>query len=262
MIGVPLLLAAAAAAPLQPNGNWSVAFEDSMCLASRKFGPNGDTTLLLRPSPLNETLELTVRQPSKDRHVVLDGKASVANSYTGTATPASYMSFVARSGDRSIVVQTNQSVLEGLADEGALTVETERDGTTSFSMRQVSRLMPVIADCKRKVAVRWGVPAGELDSIARRAEPIGDRARWISVQDYPDDALRKHQSGTNLIVWTIGLDGRASDCRVIVSSGVPSLDRASCSAIARRARYRPAKDKAGNDVVSHDGRRTNWITPS
>jgi periplasmic protein TonB len=75
----------------------------------------------------------------------------------------------------------------------------------------------------------------------------------IREQDYPREAERLHQSGRVHIRFTVGVNGRVSDCRVTRSSGSPSLDEATCRLILKRFRYEPSRDAAGRafaDVVT------------
>jgi protein TonB len=45
---------------------------------------------------------------------------------------------------------------------------------------------------------------------------------------------------------TVGIDGRARDCVPVVSSGDRSIDARSCTLMAQRARYAPARDRDGH----------------
>ncbi|MBW8784144.1 MAG: energy transducer TonB [Novosphingobium sp.] len=79
----------------------------------------------------------------------------------------------------------------------------------------------------------------------------------IRESDYPRDAARLHQSGRVHIRFTVGVNGRVSDCTVTRSSGSPSLDATTCRLIMQRFRYEPSRDAAGRpypDVVEgvHD----------
>jgi len=262
MIGTALLLAAASA-PLQPNGNWTVAYESSMCLASRKFGAAEQVTLMLRPSPLGDNLEVTfVADGSKERRVVWDGQASLIVEPGGRAFEASYKAWRSQSlGGRAIILYSDQALLDLLTDDGSLTLSAPKEPALSVSTRHLTRLKPVIADCKRKVAQHWGVDLAEFDRMSVPAKPADEPVRWVRVSDYPEDALRKGQSGVSTLLWTIGTDGTVIDCKVIASSGVDSLDRAGCRAITERARYSPALDKTGKPMISHGMRRVMWIGP-
>ena len=79
--------------------------------------------------------------------------------------------------------------------------------------------------------------------------------------DYPLDALNKHEQGVVLTDLTIGTDGRVSDCKVLVSPGSPTLDAATCSAFLTRARFDPERDNRGNPKQSHARAKITWVIP-
>jgi TonB family protein len=266
MIWIALLTAASAQTPppLQPNGSWTVAYEESMCLASRRFGPGGEVMLHLRPSPLNDdNAEITfILTGSKNRAVVFEGKGVVTLQPGDQRIESTYKAWRSPSaGGRAIIVYADQDVMGRTNDGGSLSFTAPKETAISLSMRQIEKLKPVIEDCKKTVARHWGVDTAALERIAEPARPEVEPVRWVNTNDYPDDALRKGQSGVTTLLWTIGTDGRVADCKIIASSGVPSLDRASCSAITKRARYVPARDKSGQPVVSYGTRRIMWIVP-
>jgi len=68
----------------------------------------------------------------------------------------------------------------------------------------------------------------------------------IRADDYPVQALRNGEQGTVYYELTIGKDGRPKACRVAKSSASERLDRATCSILMKRARFRPARDASGN----------------
>ena len=71
-------------------------------------------------------------------------------------------------------------------------------------------------------------------------------AQLISMDDYPLVAVREHHEGDVLVGVTVGVDGRAHNCIIVKSSGHAELDQASCRIMLARARFKPAKDAAGN----------------
>lgn len=83
----------------------------------------------------------------------------------------------------------------------------------------------------------------------------------IQTSDYPRDALAAEQSGTVYLRFVVGVNGRVSDCAVTRSSGVPSLDDATCRLITKRFRYRPARDRAGNRVPQVIDGDHEWSAP-
>jgi TonB family protein len=100
------------------------------------------------------------------------------------------------------------------------------------------------------------LPRGPTAAKAR-----GDEATWIGTDDYPPSAIRRQEEGTVAVSWTIGIDGRISNCHVTKSSGSPTLDAAGCAALVKRARYYPARDAQGRAVPTTKSRRISWRLP-
>ena len=68
-----------------------------------------------------------------------------------------------------------------------------------------------------------------------------NEGRWITIADYPINALRKGHEGNVVVAFDITAMGRAENCVVEVSSGVISLDQVPCRLIEQRARFKPAR---------------------
>jgi protein TonB len=63
--------------------------------------------------------------------------------------------------------------------------------------------------------------------------------------DYPRSAWRAGIAGTVHLRFTVGVDGRVTDCTVTISSGNDDLDETTCRLIQKRFRYRPSLDARG-----------------
>ena len=85
--------------------------------------------------------------------------------------------------------------------------------------------------------------------------------RLSGATDYPPAARRAGIEGTVSVRYVVRTDGRASDCRVIVSSGHAELDSTTCRLIERRFRYRPARDARGRPVTETVSRTFDWLLP-
>lgn len=75
------------------------------------------------------------------------------------------------------------------------------------------------------------------------ATPRGNPDWWFSETDYPAEA-----SGATVsvrYVLDVGFDGRASNCRIEISSGIPEIDKKVCDTVSRRARFSPYVDENG-----------------
>ena len=77
-------------------------------------------------------------------------------------------------------------------------------------------------------------------------------------RDYPSAARRAEEQGTVRVSYTIGLDGRVTNCTVTASSGSRSLDSTTCRILERRFRYSPARDSSGNPVSQTKSQSVSW----
>lgn len=98
---------------------------------------------------------------------------------------------------------------------------------------------------------------GEGDALTR---PKQIRGR-LHFSDLPPD-LREAKTGGELrLRYRIGVDGRVSDCRIMVSSGRPELDATTCRLITERFRFKPSKNARGEPMASIMIETHGWYFP-
>jgi TonB family protein len=130
-----------------------------------------------------------------------------------------------------------------------LAVTSASDGSQSNVPPVVEPLPPNLAASEGSQsdvtpAVKPAPPA--LPAVRPKADP--NRFSRLLVDDYPAGAMRKKQEGDVTLSMCMSVDGRASDVKVIKSSGVDSLDEAAVNGIPK-LRFQPARDSAGKPVA-------------
>lgn len=82
-----------------------------------------------------------------------------------------------------------------------------------------------------------------------------------SASDYPaPEGGRETRFGQSVTIhMTVGVDGRASNCRVAEPSNDPVADRITCQLAVERFRFEPARDAAGNPVPATYGWRQEFF---
>ncbi len=107
-----------------------------------------------------------------------------------------------------------------------------------------------------------GSGAGGSGTGGGQARPLAKTSGEISaVRDFPR-ATRDKREGTAVVVeMTVGADGRARDCRVVIPGGDPEADRIVCRLAEARFRFRPRLDAAGNPVTARYRWRQRWWNP-
>ena len=85
-------------------------------------------------------------------------------------------------------------------------------------------------------------PTGTANLPLLLASSLKNAASIITPADYPRGVVA---SGTTRFEMVVAADGRPQSCTVTVSSGKEALDKATCNAFMRRARFTPAKGANG-----------------
>lgn len=83
----------------------------------------------------------------------------------------------------------------------------------------------------------------------------------ISDEDYPKQAIASGESGTSVLSFDIGIDGRVSQCRIAQTSGSSTLDDHSCMILRDRFVFDPARDAKGNAIPETKVQRITWRLP-
>ncbi|MBV9932397.1 MAG: TonB family protein [Alphaproteobacteria bacterium] len=81
----------------------------------------------------------------------------------------------------------------------------------------------------------------------------------ITNDDYPPAAKAAGAQGGLWVRYTVLTSGRATNCRILRSSGTASLDQTTCRLIVERFVFRPAKDERGQPVQADLVEEHEWI---
>jgi TonB family protein len=94
------------------------------------------------------------------------------------------------------------------------------------------------------------------------AQPKGSPTRWLTLDDYPAQAIREARGGTVKYNLTIRADGKPRKCAVTSSSGDENLDEYTCSIMMRRARFCPATDSKSRPIEGSWTGGVTWKIPN
>lgn len=75
---------------------------------------------------------------------------------------------------------------------------------------------------------------------------------------YPEASRRAEEVGIVGVRATVGLDGRAADCQVELTSGYAQLDAGTCALFVARGRFEPARDARGRAVSAEVRQAFRW----
>ena len=82
------------------------------------------------------------------------------------------------------------------------------------------------------------------------AKVVAAPSTWIIGGPIAIDTRRGRYKGTVAVRFTVGLDGRLSNCTTAQSSGNSDLDALTCRTLVQRARFTPARGAQGQPMAS------------
>lgn len=146
-----------------------------------------------------------------------------------------------------------------------LTVQRDNVTLGAFSLSGSAAALNRMEFCLNDLRREGPAQVMTADAVAARSitppKPANERGDWFKLSDYPSDLQRAGKDGTVLFQLSVNTRGRVSNCVVTQSSGHAELDAATCKAVTKRARFKPAVD---GDGKKHEGKydsRVTWRIP-
>jgi TonB family protein len=98
-------------------------------------------------------------------------------------------------------------------------------------------------------------PTGLANLPLLLSSSLKNAASIITASDYPSGVKAE---GNTRFEMRVGADGKPQSCYITVSSGKEALDKATCNAFMRRARFSPAKDSSGRMIEGRYRGNVAW----
>lgn len=254
---VPALAQPPAANPLlQPVKRWVVDFSETHCTAARIYGSEEEPVLLgFRPSVTEDVVRLTVVRAGRNTAV---RRSPVVVRFLDAEISTTGLRFPADDSTREVTwIHLGDPAIERLQLADELTIELGDQTRLRFALEELPAVVDLLRTCNRDLRGHWNVAGESRIEIDRAATPINP-SNWLTDRDYPASAQNEGASGNVRFMLMVDETGAAKDCSVEGSSGHAFLDATACVRLLERARFRPARDAAGNPVRSVYRSRIVW----
>lgn len=259
------LLAAPAAAQsgdiIAPVGPWQATNEGGLCRTERRFEAGGQPhVVILEQTAPGSRFGLAVAGPALagldpalpirlgffEAAPLFERRARIEpNQLFAKVAVVRNLSFFPPAGEP--VARMDTTVLAGM---DRISV-TQGDTRATFATGPLGEAASMLNACTAQILRSWDLDPAVQYGLQSGAEPEEQTKLAKQLRKaYPARAYRSLQSGPLEAVALVDPTGAATACKVIVASGFGDLDTAACEAMAK-ARYRPARDAAGNPVASY-----------
>ena len=135
------------------------------------------------------------------------------------------------------------------------------DAASCRILQERARFRPAPGRSAGDVEFRWQGNEGRQPLNPRGAPLPFAFVEQISPNDYPAEALRRHEQGGVSYRATVSDTGVALGCDIVGSSGSASLDERTCALVMGRAAFIPASDGQGGRRAGTYNGRINWRIP-
>jgi TonB family protein len=249
------------AGPLVPTGKWTVEYADSMCLLSREYGTDAEKlTLVFRNIPLSTSTDIVlIFSHVADGRSDQIGKGVLTIGPSGRKIAGDYKIQRQTSSPESSVLTMSipTAELDDIAKSETIMVSALNLPSRTLALKGNIKALAALKSCNDDLLREWKIDPAESDLVAE--PPKARPSTWLADDDYPTAA--KGAQGKVTAVFTVGLDGLVSDCRVVISSGTAVLDTSACRIIVDRMRYTPAIGKDGKPMATHKTMSFNFARP-
>lgn len=250
---IPSTAAVAQGAPLQPIKPWNLDYGETQCTAAREYGSSAEPIVFaIRPAPNGETYELLMGRSRRGPSFAQQLEGSVD---FGRGPINAWLLHYAGKTSKIAVHQFRISATDmaQAASASSVTLRLKGGGHFSFSLANMPALLKGLEQCTQDLKRYWHMREVDGGSVATPSK--GDVRRVFTNNDYPSEAFDRDQQGGGQFLLLIDEKGKVAGCHVLQASGVPSLDAMGCQVIRERARFTPARDRAGKPI------RSSYVTP-
>ena len=129
----------------------------------------------------------------------------------------------------------------------------------SIAYENASKAIDALMDCDKGLLKSWGMDFDAATKFKKGAQWLTNRNDVFRPSNYPTSSIRNASSGIVVIAFQITLDGNASNCRVVGSSGDRDLDRTTCELLSKRAKFTPAIGPDNKPAESGAVEAITWI---
>lgn len=249
------------AAPLQPTAPWGIDYANSLCTLSRTYG-DGAAPIILAFQPDFFGAGLKAFATGTRRQLGGQGAVAVTLAVPGREAPirTTGTRFHLPTGDRAVLQYIlPRETFESLTGAPAVTIDTPNGPPVAVALSLSKPAVAALRRCETDLLQKSGYDPAKVARVA--TPPSANPGEWLTDDDYPEVARKAKAQGPVFVGMTIAVDGRITDCRVLQSSGVPSLDQATCPILLERAHFRPGLGADGKPIESYKSLKFNWVLP-
>ena len=164
-------------------------------------------------------------------------------------------------GGRAVMVDgLGRDYLDSVAASASLSLGLG-DSRYEIPLPGAAKAVAALRTCNADLLRGWGIDVEGQAALKQPPTAIHRNGPWFTPEDYPENALKRRESGTVVVRLDIAATGAVEACTVVAGSGSAHLDEATCRVFRERGAYMPAVNADGALVPWRIIATTHWIAP-
>jgi TonB family protein len=281
------LLAATPDVRLEPRSSWTVDYADDSCRLLRQFGDKADPlTVMFDKFAPSDWFQLSIvgkqmrRFSSPNTFDLQFGpqeqvqRLNYLSGTMGTKIPAIFLASSLRiaplSKEEEAIYRKpqdrkgNDIAPIGVTREAAvneLRVGKMDKGQITFALGSMKAPFAALNTCLENLLGTWGVDPAKQKTASQSVKPLSSPENWLTWEDYPMDELSAGAQALVNFRLSVDATGKPTACHIQQSTRSRSFDTTVCSAMMRRAKFKPALDADGKPFASYYRNRVIFTMP-
>lgn len=251
---------AIAAAP-SAAGKWVVDWGEARCTLVRHAGGADAVTMIVRTYIGSRWPELLfVHSGWKEDQAKFGDELNVLLSPAGNRIVGKAAAGrLGGDGYRILSVrELEPDFFDYLSEAEGLSLEIDGKVILRLSFSDSKAAVAALTRCNDDLMQSWGVDIELRDSLLRQPKGVTPLWTWFRAEDYPLAAARQNKSGPVVVRYTVGVDGKVTECVPVVSADDPALDSRTCQLLKQRGRFEPALDTNGKPIAVNQIQTVTW----
>ncbi len=233
--------------PLKPSGAWSIDYGDDACTLSRSLTADLGMLSLRREAITRDGGIMVLTMPDTKGSRNGQFKASFAIAGTESVDVRLEAVSLPDNGVRVVTAYLDALKLAKLTSSGTFAFPVSRDDHIWLQMGSFDDALAALRKCSDDLVSSLGVPAAELDMVAKPPEPVGSID--LAPRRFPSELRGQDWMARSRTLFEIDTEGSVAGCRVISYSG-PEVLRGSTCERPFRLKFKPARSETGAAVRS------------
>lgn len=276
---IDLISAAAAAAALAPatpmeptpTSKWVSHWADASCWLIRSADVPAGSTLAIRRTPGNETLQIMIVDPSWKKspaaggapiEFILEPGSEPLSGETWFAPNDRFLPKSAFNRARLSFSTPDRAADARLAAATSVSVRAGGAELARSNLPAMQKAVNALHDCEADALRAWGLPPAPPVGLRSGPHPVEGGRPVLGPADYPPVLAVEGVGGTSVLQLAIDAAGKVTKCVILETSGNAILDNLSCSLFQKRGRFHPAIDAGGNAVAADYVTTASWSVAS